>query len=127
MKIDRCGQAKILTESEIHLLFSQGLQNGHDGALFGICLFTACRIREACTLRTADAYDAQGRVLPKLIIRKGNTKGKLATRTIPDSTISLLVMAIASATFLKRELNHTKPKAFFMRGLSVAKIQATGI
>jgi integrase/recombinase XerD len=40
-------------------------------------------VREACTLRTADAYDAQGRALPKLIIRKGNTKGKLATRTIP--------------------------------------------
>jgi integrase/recombinase XerD len=83
MKIDRHGQAKILTQSEIQLLFSQGLQSDRDRALFGICLFTACRIREACTLRTADAYDAQGRVLPVLIIRKGNTKGKLATRTIP--------------------------------------------
>lgn len=83
MKIDRHGQAKILTQVEIQLLFSQGLQNGRDRALFGICLFTACRLREACTLRTADAFDAQGRVLPVLIIRKGNTKGKLATRTIP--------------------------------------------
>lgn len=83
MKIDRHGQAKILTQSEIQLLFSQGLQSNRDRALFGICLFTACRIREACTLRTADAYDAQGHVLPVLIIRKGNTKGKLATRTIP--------------------------------------------
>ena len=83
MKIDRHGQAKILTQAEIQLLFSQGLQNNRDRALFGICLFTACRIREACTLRTADAFDAQGRVLPKLLIRKRNTKGKLATRTIP--------------------------------------------
>ncbi len=83
MKIDRHGKARILTQTEIQLLFSQGLQTVRDRALFGICLFTACRIREACTLRTADAYDAQGRVLPKLIIRKGNTKGKLATRTIP--------------------------------------------
>src|SRR5919199_2221901 len=83
MKIDRRGQAKILTQAEIQLLFSQGLQSDRDRALFGICLFSACRIREACTLRTADVFDAQGRVLPKLIIRKGNTKGKLATRTIP--------------------------------------------
>jgi integrase/recombinase XerD len=91
MKVDRHGKAKILSQAEIQLLFSEGLQTSRDSeallltadrALFGICLFTACRIREACTLRTADAYDAQGRVLPKLIIRKGNTKGKLATRTI---------------------------------------------
>ena len=83
MKIERHGKAAILSQQEIQLLFSEGLQTSRDRALFGICLFTACRIREACTLRTADAYDAQGRVLPKLIIRKGNTKGKLATRTIP--------------------------------------------
>ena len=83
MKLDRHGKAAILTQSEIQILFNQGFQTPRDRALFGICLFTACRIREACTLRTADAYDVQGRVLPKLIIRKGNTKGKLATRTIP--------------------------------------------
>jgi integrase/recombinase XerD len=83
MKVDRHGKAKILSQAEIQLLFNQGFQTSRDRALFGICLFTACRIREACTLRTADAYDAQGKVLPKLIIRKGNTKGKLATRTIP--------------------------------------------
>jgi integrase/recombinase XerD len=83
MKIDRHGKAKILSPSEIQRLFYSGLQTDRDRALFGICLFSACRIREACTLRTADVFDAQGRVLPKLIIRKGNTKGKLATRTIP--------------------------------------------
>lgn len=83
MKIERHGKAKILTQAEIQLLFSQGLESDRDRALFGICLFSACRLREACTLRTADVFDAQGRVLPKLIIRKGNTKGKLATRVIP--------------------------------------------
>jgi integrase/recombinase XerD len=46
-------------------------------------LFSGCRIEEACTLRTHDIYDPAGRVRPKFIIRKGNTKGKLATRTIP--------------------------------------------
>ncbi|MBW4549053.1 MAG: site-specific integrase [Symplocastrum torsivum CPER-KK1] len=83
MKNDRHGKAKILTQAEIQLLFSQGFQLDRDRALFGICLFSACRIREACTLRAADAYDAAGRVLPRLTIRKGNTKGKLATRSIP--------------------------------------------
>ncbi len=83
MKIDRHGKAKILTQGEIQLLFAEGLQNDRDRALFGVCLFTGCRIREACTLHVIDAYDTVGRVRPKLIIRKGNTKGKLATRTIP--------------------------------------------
>jgi integrase/recombinase XerD len=83
MKVDRHGKAKILTQQEIQLLFSEGFQNTRDRALFGICLFSACRINEACTLKVRDAYDTAGRVRPKLIIRKGNTKGKLATRTIP--------------------------------------------
>lgn len=83
MKIDRHGKAKILSQTEIQLLFSEGLKNDRDRALFGVCLFTGCRIREACTLHVIDVYDPAGRVRPKLIIRKGNTKGKLATRTIP--------------------------------------------
>ena len=83
MKIDRHGRAKILTLAEIQLLFNKGLSSHRDRALFGVCLFTACRINEACTLRTVDVYDTAGRVRTHLIIRKGNTKGKLATRTIP--------------------------------------------
>lgn len=83
MKIDRHGRAKILTTEEIQLLFSQGLTSNRDRTLFGICLYTACRIAEACTLRRGDVYDFKRLVRPELIIRKGNTKGKLATRTIP--------------------------------------------
>jgi integrase/recombinase XerD len=83
MKIDRHGKAKILSQAEIQLLFLEGFQNNRDRALFGICLFTACRVNEAVTLKTVDVYDSAGTVRPKLIIRKGNTKGKLATRTIP--------------------------------------------
>lgn len=83
MKIDRHGRAKILTSDEIQLLFNSGLQTNRARALFGICLFTACRIMEACTLRRKDVFDEKRRVRPELIIRKGNTKGKLATRTIP--------------------------------------------
>lgn len=83
MKIDRHGKAKILTQAEIQLLFSQGLPTARDRALFGICLFSACRINEAVTLQAADVYAPNGQVRPELLIRKGNTKGKLATRAIP--------------------------------------------
>ena len=87
MKIDRHGRAKILTIAEIQLLFSEGFaDNPHperDRALFGICLYTACRINEACTLKTQDVYLGKGKVRDQLIIRKNRTKGKLATRTIP--------------------------------------------
>jgi integrase/recombinase XerD len=83
MKIDRHGKAKILTQTEIQLLFNQGLQSVRDRALFAVMLYTACRVNEACTLSINDVYDRKGRVRPELIIRKDNTKGKLATRTIP--------------------------------------------
>ena len=48
-----------------------------------MCLYTACRINEACTLKTKDVYVGKGVVRDKLIIRKNRTNGKLATRTIP--------------------------------------------
>ena len=83
MKLSRHGKAPILSPEEIHLLFNKGLTTLRDQTLFACQLFTACRIAEACTLRTTDVYDLSGQVRPKMIIRKGNTKGKLATRTIP--------------------------------------------
>ncbi|MBN3924622.1 site-specific integrase [Nostoc sp. NMS4] len=83
MKINRHGRAKVLTQSEIQLIFSHGLDNDRDKTLFGVCLFSACRIRECCTLFTQDIYTPKGSVRPRLIIRKSNTKGKLATRSIP--------------------------------------------
>jgi integrase/recombinase XerD len=83
VKIDRHGQASVLTSGEIELLFNDGLQSDRDRTLFGVCLFSACRIAEACSLLTKDVYSASGRVRPELIIRKANTKGKLGTRIIP--------------------------------------------
>jgi len=83
MKINRHGKAKILTQQEIQLMFAQGLKTRRDRTLFGVCLFSACRIREAVTLLTDDIYTPGGKVRSQLIIRKANTKGKLATRTIP--------------------------------------------
>lgn len=85
MKIDRHGRAKILTQSEIQLLFNQGftLNPVRERTLFALCLYTACRINECVTLHTRDVYDSRLRVRPHLLSRKGHTKGKLATSTIP--------------------------------------------
>ena len=69
MKRDRYGKAKVLTQAEIEVLFSDGLQNSRDRALFGFCLYTACRVNEACTQLTEDVYNPLGRVRPEMIIR----------------------------------------------------------
>ncbi len=82
MKLEGHGQAKILTSVELELLFNEGLTNFRDRALFGVCLYMACRIAEACSMHTADVYYGE-QVRSPLIIRKSNTKGKQATRSIP--------------------------------------------
>jgi integrase/recombinase XerD len=93
MKINRHGRAKILTSSEIQQLFNEGFQSDRDRALFGVCLYTACRINEACTLNTPDVYDKKMRVRDEIIFRRHNTKGKLAARAVPviEELRSLLV------------------------------------
>jgi integrase/recombinase XerD len=85
VKIDRHGRAKILTTDEIQLLFNEGftLNPNRDRTLFAVCLYTACRINECVTLNIQDVFDSKKRVRPAIMIRKGNTKGKLATRSIP--------------------------------------------
>ena len=83
MKINRHGRAKILTLEEIQLLFSKGFTKPRDRALFGICLYTACRINEACTLSFKDVYNGKGKLRGEIIFRKSNTKGQLDTRAVP--------------------------------------------
>ena len=83
MKIDRHGKAKVLSTQEIQRLFTVGLITIRDKTLCAVMLYTACRIRECVTLKIKDVYDSKGRVRTELMIRKSNTKGKLATRTIP--------------------------------------------
>ncbi len=83
VKVDRHGKAKVLTTEEIQRLFCEGLLTLRDRTLCAVMLYTACRVREAVTLSIRDVYDRKRRVRPELIFRKGNTKGKLATRTIP--------------------------------------------
>ncbi|MEH2394916.1 MAG: tyrosine-type recombinase/integrase [Nostoc sp.] len=89
MKINRHGRAFFLTQSEIQLIFSHGLDNDRDACgglrlrtLFGVYLFSACRICECCTLLTQDIYTPKGNVRPRLVKRKSYTNGKLATRSM---------------------------------------------
>ena len=81
MKVKGHGQAKVLNTAELQRLFTEGFTNPRDRALFGICLFTGCRISEALALEVTDIKCGT------LTFRKSTTKGKLKTRqvTITDS------------------------------------------
>ena len=76
MKVNGNGQGKILTTDELRLLFTEGLRSERDRALFGICLFTGCRVSEALALQTTDIRGGT------LTFRKSTTKGKLKTRLV---------------------------------------------
>ncbi len=81
MKVNRFGRAEILTPTQITLLFNEGFTKPRDRALFGICLYAAARINEACTLLRGDVIGIKG-VRDILVIRNYNTKGKQETREI---------------------------------------------
>ena len=76
MKVAGNGQGKILTPEELKLLFTEGFTRERDRALFGICLFTGCRVSEALALQTTDIKGGT------LTFRKSTTKGKLKTRVV---------------------------------------------
>ena len=76
MKVAGNGQGKILTPEELKLLFVKGFVSSRDRALFGICLFTGCRVSEALALQTTDIKGGT------LTSRKSTTKGKLKTRVV---------------------------------------------
>ena len=76
MKVNGNGQGKVLTPEELKQLFSEGLVNPRDRALFAICLFAGCRVSEALALKTTDIKGET------LTLRKSTTKGKLKTRVV---------------------------------------------
>ena len=76
MKVAGNGQGKILTPEDLKLLFTEGFVRERDRALFGICLFTGCRVSEALALQTSDIKGGT------LTFRKSTTKGKLKTRVV---------------------------------------------
>ena len=81
MKVHKFGRAEILTPTQITLLFNEGFTKARDRALFGVCLYAAARINEACTLLRGDVIGVKG-VREVLVIRSYNTKGKQSTREI---------------------------------------------
>ena len=81
MKVNKFGRAAILSPTQITLLFNEGLTKPRDKALFGVCLYAAARINEACTLLRGDVIGIKG-VRDILVIRSYNTKGKQSTREI---------------------------------------------
>jgi site-specific recombinase XerD len=82
MLINRTGQAKVLTESEILQLFQTGFKTNRDKALFAVAFYTACRISEARQMFIVDAFHDH-KVRDEIIIRKAHSKGKQGTRSIP--------------------------------------------
>ena len=76
MKVQGHGQAKVLDATELRWLFEYGLKSERDKALFGICLFTGCRVSEALALKVTDIKGGT------IVFRKGITKGRLRTRTV---------------------------------------------
>ena len=76
MKVQGNGQGKILTSDELRLLFTDGFTTSRDRALFGICLYTGCRVSEALALQTTDMKSGT------ITFRKSTTKGKLKTRVV---------------------------------------------
>ena len=109
MKVNGNGQGKILTTDELRLLFSEGLRSPRDRALFGICLFTGCRVSEALALQTSDIKGGT------LTFRKSTTKGKLKTRAVDIQPGLAQLLAK-----YQDQLDSLKPRALFpgMRGVS---------
>ncbi len=81
MKVHKFGRAEILSPIQISKLFDEGFVKPRDRALFGVCLYAAARINEACTLLRGDVIGVRG-VREVLVIRSYNTKGKQSTREI---------------------------------------------
>ncbi|MEH2057001.1 MAG: hypothetical protein V7K97_12745 [Nostoc sp.] len=72
MKVNGNGRGKILTSDELRRLFSDGFTSERDRALFGISLYTGCRVSEALKLQTTDIkgiHSHSGSLPPK-----GNSK-----------------------------------------------------
>ena len=76
MKVEGNGQGKILTAEELRLLFTDGFTTSRDRALFGICLYTGCRVSEALALQTSDMKSGT------ITFSSSTTKGKLKTRVV---------------------------------------------
>jgi len=101
VKVNRFGRAAILTPQQIKKLFESesGFTNPRDKALFGVCLYTAARINEACTLLKKDVVGVNG-IRNILVIRSHNTKGgKKIKIYFQDSMVETLYVKVLLIKF----------------------------
>ncbi|MDZ7963851.1 MAG: hypothetical protein RM368_02585 [Nostoc sp. DedSLP03] len=96
MKVDGNGQGKILRKDELRRLFTEGFLTPRDRALFGICLFTGCRVSEALVLLMTDIKSGT------ITFQKCTTKGKYKTRINRD--FDELQFGSVTATILIQQL-----------------------
>ncbi len=157
MKINRHGQARILTEKEIQSILKKGLTEQKYQVLFQTMLYTGCRVSEACTLRTEDVYvveEGQVRTTGKksrsrtfvqevVTFRRANTKGAVSTRSIPvhpalracleshqPGTVHVFESTAAGMPMLRRTVDYAFRSAFKtcrIQGASTHSLRRTAI
>ena len=85
-KINRSGQAKVLTKTEMSRLFRAFNSQSHK-VIFAICRYTTERIGAVLKLEPLDVFDAKGKVRPIITFRGINRKGSRGkpgkTRQVP--------------------------------------------
>ena len=81
------GKAAVIGSDDLEKLFDidNGFQSIRDHALFGICRFSACRINEACHLRSEDVFLPNGKVRSEIVFRAAVTKGEYGGKTVKVS------------------------------------------
>jgi integrase/recombinase XerD len=81
------GKAAVISSEDLDRLFDieAGFQSIRDRALFGICRYTACRINEACQLKSDDVFLPSGKVKNEITFRAETTKGQYGGKTIKVS------------------------------------------
>ncbi len=86
MKIQRNGQAEVLTEEQFAELMSSFSPS--DKLLFGICYYTSCRISEALQLRKEDI------VGDRLVFRASTTKNKRTREVKISNKLAGLILDV---------------------------------
>lgn len=85
-KINRCGQAAVLSRQEMSRLF-RAMQSPSHRLIFAICRYTTERISAVLKLEVLDVYDTRGKVRPIITFRGSNRKGHAGkpgkTRQVP--------------------------------------------
>jgi len=85
-KINRCGQAAVLSRQEMARLF-RAINAPNHRLIFAICRYTTERIGAVLRLQPLDVYDSKGKVRPIITFRGVNRKGYAGkpgkTRQVP--------------------------------------------